>query len=186
VARHRTCDRRDGRRGFWYKNERLHSACGNVPLAEYENTWLIGQGHTIIIPEAKIVVASNEPGAAHSVSPTISTRVDHRDARLRKPAGHHALDARPGARCSTAAASGPGSRRRPPRQAATRSYAPLKPAALSNTNGHAAAAPPAKPLSRACKQLIRRPRLKLPSRHVIRHAWDYISQNMTVVLVNVP
>jgi putative transposase len=37
----------------WYNNERLHSACGNVPPAEYENTWLIGQGHTIIIPEAK-------------------------------------------------------------------------------------------------------------------------------------
>ena len=37
----------------WYNNDRLHSACGNVPPAEYENTWLTGQGHTIIIPEAK-------------------------------------------------------------------------------------------------------------------------------------
>ena len=37
----------------WYNNERLHSACGNVPPAEYENTWLIGQAHTIIIPEAQ-------------------------------------------------------------------------------------------------------------------------------------
>jgi putative transposase len=37
----------------WYNNERLHSSCGNVPPAEYENTWLMDQGHTIIIPEAK-------------------------------------------------------------------------------------------------------------------------------------
>jgi putative transposase len=37
----------------WYNDERLHSACGNVPPAEYENTWLIGQDHTTIIPEAK-------------------------------------------------------------------------------------------------------------------------------------
>jgi putative transposase len=37
----------------WYNNERLHSASGNVPPAEYENTWLTNQGHTIIIPEAK-------------------------------------------------------------------------------------------------------------------------------------
>jgi putative transposase len=38
---------------FWYNNERLHSACGDIPPAEYENTWLMNQGHTIIIPEAK-------------------------------------------------------------------------------------------------------------------------------------
>jgi putative transposase len=37
----------------WYNNERLHSACGDIPPAEYENDWLMGQGHTIIIPEAK-------------------------------------------------------------------------------------------------------------------------------------
>ncbi len=37
----------------WYNDDRLHSACGNVPPVEYENTWLISQGHTIIIPEAK-------------------------------------------------------------------------------------------------------------------------------------
>ena len=37
----------------WYNDERLHSACGNVPPAEYENTWLMDQGRTIIIPEAK-------------------------------------------------------------------------------------------------------------------------------------
>ena len=37
----------------WYNNERLHSACGNIPPAEYENTWLTGQSPTIIIPEAK-------------------------------------------------------------------------------------------------------------------------------------
>jgi putative transposase len=37
----------------WYNNERLHSACGNVPPAEYEKAWLMGRGHTIIIPEAK-------------------------------------------------------------------------------------------------------------------------------------
>jgi putative transposase len=24
----------------WYNNERIHSACGNVPPAEYENAWI--------------------------------------------------------------------------------------------------------------------------------------------------
>jgi putative transposase len=37
----------------WYNNDRLHSACGNIPPAEYEKAWLMGQDHTIIIPEAK-------------------------------------------------------------------------------------------------------------------------------------
>ncbi len=37
----------------WYNNERLHSACGDIPPAEYEKDWLMGQGHTIIEPEAK-------------------------------------------------------------------------------------------------------------------------------------
>jgi putative transposase len=37
----------------WYNDDRLHSACGNIPPAEYENTWLSRSGHTIIIPEAK-------------------------------------------------------------------------------------------------------------------------------------
>jgi putative transposase len=37
----------------WYNNERLHSACGDIPPAEYENNWLMGQDHAIIIPEAK-------------------------------------------------------------------------------------------------------------------------------------
>jgi putative transposase len=37
----------------WYNNERIHSACGNVPPAEYENTWLMKQGHAIIMPEAQ-------------------------------------------------------------------------------------------------------------------------------------
>jgi putative transposase len=37
----------------WYNNERLHSACGNIPPAEYEKAWLMGKGHTIIEPEAK-------------------------------------------------------------------------------------------------------------------------------------
>ncbi len=37
----------------WYNNERLHSACGDIPPAEYENTWLMDQSHAIIIPEAK-------------------------------------------------------------------------------------------------------------------------------------
>jgi putative transposase len=37
----------------WYNNDRLHSACGNVPPSEYENTWKIGQGRTTIIPEAQ-------------------------------------------------------------------------------------------------------------------------------------
>jgi putative transposase len=37
----------------WYNNQRLHSTCGNVPPAEYENAWLMRQAHTIIAPEAK-------------------------------------------------------------------------------------------------------------------------------------
>jgi putative transposase len=37
----------------WYNNNRLHSACGNVPPSEYENTWIMGHGHAIIIPEAQ-------------------------------------------------------------------------------------------------------------------------------------
>src|SRR6266704_1975682 len=37
----------------WYNNDRLHSACGNIPPAEYEKDWLMGQDHTIINPEAK-------------------------------------------------------------------------------------------------------------------------------------
>lgn len=37
----------------WYNNQRLHSACGNIPPAEYENAWLNSQAYPIIIPEAK-------------------------------------------------------------------------------------------------------------------------------------
>jgi putative transposase len=37
----------------WYNDDRLHSACGNIPPAEYENAWLTRKGHTIIMPEAK-------------------------------------------------------------------------------------------------------------------------------------
>lgn len=37
----------------WYNNERIHSACGNLPPSEYENTWLISQHHATIEPEAK-------------------------------------------------------------------------------------------------------------------------------------
>lgn len=37
----------------WYNDDRLHSACGNIPPAEYENAWLTRKDHTIIMPEAK-------------------------------------------------------------------------------------------------------------------------------------
>jgi putative transposase len=37
----------------WYNDDRLHSACGNIPPAEYENSWLTRDGHPIIMPEAK-------------------------------------------------------------------------------------------------------------------------------------
>ncbi len=37
----------------WYNDDRLHSACGNIPPAEYENAWLSRNNHTIIMPEAK-------------------------------------------------------------------------------------------------------------------------------------
>jgi putative transposase len=37
----------------WYNNERLHSACGDIPPAEYEKAWLMGEGQTIMDSEAK-------------------------------------------------------------------------------------------------------------------------------------
>jgi putative transposase len=37
----------------WYNNDRLHSACGNIPPAEYENTWSMNQVPDIVTPEAK-------------------------------------------------------------------------------------------------------------------------------------
>jgi putative transposase len=37
----------------WYNDDRLHSACGNMPPAEYENAWLTRKSHPIIMPEAK-------------------------------------------------------------------------------------------------------------------------------------
>jgi putative transposase len=37
----------------WYNNERLHSACGNIPPAEYENDWIMGNGQAITISEAQ-------------------------------------------------------------------------------------------------------------------------------------
>ena len=37
----------------WYNEDRLHSACGDIPPAEYENAWLTRKGHTIIMSEAK-------------------------------------------------------------------------------------------------------------------------------------
>jgi putative transposase len=37
----------------WYNDDRLHSACGNIPPAEYENVWIARKGHTILMPETK-------------------------------------------------------------------------------------------------------------------------------------
>jgi putative transposase len=37
----------------WYNEDRLHSACGNIPPGEYENAWLTRKSHPIIMPEAK-------------------------------------------------------------------------------------------------------------------------------------
>ena len=37
----------------WYNDDRLHSACADIPPAEYENAWLARNGHAIIMPEAK-------------------------------------------------------------------------------------------------------------------------------------
>jgi Integrase core domain len=37
----------------WYNEDRLHSACGNIPPAEYENAWISRKGHTMVMPEAK-------------------------------------------------------------------------------------------------------------------------------------
>jgi hypothetical protein len=38
---------------FWYNDDRLHSACGNIPPVEYENARLTSPDRPIIIPEAK-------------------------------------------------------------------------------------------------------------------------------------
>jgi hypothetical protein len=48
----------------WYNNERLHSACGDIPPTEYEKDWLTAQADTIMNLEAKASSASNEPGSA--------------------------------------------------------------------------------------------------------------------------
>jgi len=37
----------------WYNDDRLHSACGNIPPAEYENAWLTRKSNPIIMPEGK-------------------------------------------------------------------------------------------------------------------------------------
>jgi putative transposase len=37
----------------WYNDDRLHSACANIPPAEYENAWFALKEHAIIMPEAK-------------------------------------------------------------------------------------------------------------------------------------
>jgi len=37
----------------WYNEERLHSACGNIPPTEYEKDWLMDQARTIINPGAQ-------------------------------------------------------------------------------------------------------------------------------------
>jgi putative transposase len=37
----------------WYNEDRLHSGCGDIPPAEYENAWLTRNGDTIIMSEAK-------------------------------------------------------------------------------------------------------------------------------------
>jgi putative transposase len=37
----------------WYNNERLHTACRNVPPAEYENAWLMNQVPATVIQDAK-------------------------------------------------------------------------------------------------------------------------------------
>ena len=37
----------------WYNDDRLHSACGDIPPVEYENAWLTRKDHNIIMPEAK-------------------------------------------------------------------------------------------------------------------------------------
>jgi putative transposase len=37
----------------WYNDDRLHSACGNIPPEEYENAWLTRKSRPIIMPEAK-------------------------------------------------------------------------------------------------------------------------------------
>jgi putative transposase len=37
----------------WYNNERLHSACGNIPPTEYENAWLMNDSQAIIESQAQ-------------------------------------------------------------------------------------------------------------------------------------
>ena len=37
----------------WYNNQRLHSACGKIPPADYENAWSMEHSDVIIEPEAQ-------------------------------------------------------------------------------------------------------------------------------------
>ena len=37
----------------WYNDDRLHSACGNMPPSEYENACLARKEHAIIMPESQ-------------------------------------------------------------------------------------------------------------------------------------
>jgi putative transposase len=37
----------------WYNSERLHSACGDIPPAEYEKDWIMTQANTIMDLEAQ-------------------------------------------------------------------------------------------------------------------------------------
>jgi putative transposase len=37
----------------WYNEDRLHSACENIPPAEYENAWIARNDHAIMMPETK-------------------------------------------------------------------------------------------------------------------------------------
>jgi transposase len=82
---------------YWYNNERLHSACGNIPPAEYEKAWLICKAHTIIIPEAKASEPPTKPGRFRSRCAGLPSAM-----RPRSPPGA----ARPGRRYEASGGAG--------------------------------------------------------------------------------
>jgi transposase InsO family protein len=55
---------------FWYNDDRLHSACGNIPPVEYENARLTSPDRPISFPRLSIV-ASNEPGRLKHIAPIV-------------------------------------------------------------------------------------------------------------------
>jgi Integrase core domain len=55
---------------FWYNDDRLHSACGNIPPVEYENARLTSPDRPISFPRLSIVAPTN-PGRLKHIAPIV-------------------------------------------------------------------------------------------------------------------